>query len=229
MRIGSAGTQYSAVEMNERAEGTFTASCDGVVEGRLELMRGGTSITIRGAEIEGLCRASFRGAAPRTGVRGGRVLIDYPRVSVGEQLRSPSPRAEIALTTALPWSVVCRGSLGDSRVDLRGLDLRDFKLVGGAGDLRLVLPAPYGRVRVLLGGGATNVTLLHPEGVAVTLRIGGGASRLTFEGKRFGALGGETRFETLSAGDAAHRYEIEITGGASDLTVANDRCAGELT
>ena len=115
-------------------------------------MPGGTSITIWGAAIEGLCSAWFRGAAPRTGVRGGRVLIDYPRFSVGEQLRPPSPRAEITLNTALPWSVVCRGSLGGSRVDLRGLDLRDFKLAGGAGDVRLVLPAPYGRVRVLLGG-----------------------------------------------------------------------------
>ena len=211
--------------MNERAVGTLTASCDGVVEGRLDLMPGGTSITIWGAAIEGLCSAWFRGAAPRTGVRGGRVLIDYPRFSVGEQLRPPGPRAEITLNTALPWSVVCRGSLGGSRVDLRGLDLRDFKLAGGAGDVRLVLPAPYGRVRVLLGGPASNVTLLHPEGVAVTLRIGGGASRLTFDGKRFGSLGGETRLETPNASDATHRYEIEISGGASNLTVADDGCA----
>ena len=69
MRIGSAGTQYSAVEMNERAVGTFTASCDGVVEGRLELMRGGTSITIRGAEIEG--SVAPRSAAPPRGPESG--------------------------------------------------------------------------------------------------------------------------------------------------------------
>jgi len=73
-------------------------------------------------------------------------------------------------------------------------------------------------VHVRFEGGASKVTLLHPQ-VAAVLRVAGGASRLAFDGQRYGAVGGETRLESPGAGDAADRYEIEVGGGASELTV----------
>jgi hypothetical protein len=69
------------------------------------------------------------------------------------------------------------------------------------------------------------LTLLRPAGVAATLGIAGGASRLTFDGERYGAIGGETRLETANAA-SADRYEIEITGGASKLVVAEAEAGG---
>jgi hypothetical protein len=198
---------------------TFTAAQNGAVEARLELSHGGTHVAIRAAEIDGLCRAEFEGVAPRTAAKGGRVKIEYPRFSVRELLRHPAHRAEIDLTEELPWSLSINGGLGQSSADLRGIDLRDFRIRGGAGGLRVVLPPPRGVVRVQIGGGASNVTVVHPAGTAVGLRITGGSTKLSFDGQSVGSRGGETRLETAGARTATDRYEIEVLGGASKLTV----------
>jgi SnoaL-like domain len=198
---------------------SFTAPLDGAAEGRLELTRGGTHISVRAAEIAELCRAEFEGERPTARAERNHVTIEYPRFSVAELLRHPGHRAEIELTSRLPWSIAFRGSLGDSSIDLRDLELRFLEITGGAGELWILLSAPRGLVRVVIGGGASNVTIVHPDGAAVRLRIAGGASRLAFDGKRVDALGGETLLETPNAGSAVDRYEIEILGGASGLTV----------
>jgi hypothetical protein len=199
---------------------TFTAARDGAKEARLELVHGGTHVTIRPAELDELCRAEFEGVTPKVSSEGGSVAIRYPRFSLAELTRHPAHRAEIEVSTALPWSLVFDGGLGKSSVDLRGTELRAFEIAGGAGDVQIVLPPPKGVVRIGIRGGASKLTVLHPEAAAVGLRIAGGASRIAFDGRRYGAIGGSTRLETPGAGDAADRYEIEIGGGASELTVA---------
>jgi hypothetical protein len=200
----------------------FTAPHDRATEGRLELTHGGTHITIRSSEIDDLCRAEFEGVAPKASSDGGRVKIKYPRFSMAELLRHPAHRAEIELSSALPWALAFDGGLGKSSADLRALELRAFEIAGGAGDVRIELPPPRGIVRVHIGGGASKLVVRHPKGTAVALWIGGGASRLAFDGQRYGAIGGETTLETPGAKDATDRYEIDIDGGASELTVSGD-------
>jgi hypothetical protein len=198
----------------------FTAPQDGATEARLELARGGTHISVRAAELDALCRARFEGVQPKaTAARRGVVSIEYPRFSRAELLRSPAHRAEVELSDALPWTLELDGGLGDSTLDLRGLELRGLELGGGAGAVDLLLPPPRGVVRVRVRGGVSKVHVVHPEGSAVELRIAGGASKLAFDGRIFDALGGETRLETPDAARAADRYAIEILGGASRLTV----------
>ena len=199
---------------------TFNAPRGRATEAHLELVHAGTHITIRTAEIEELCRAEFEGVRPRASSDDGRVQVEYPRFSLAELLRHAAHRAEIELNPSVPWSLVFDGGLGQSSVDLRGLELRALEIAGGAGDLRIALPAPQGVVRVRIGGGASKVAILHPNGTAVGLRVAGGASRLAFDRQRYGAMGGETRLESHGAGEAAHRYEVEIEGGASELTIA---------
>jgi hypothetical protein len=199
---------------------TFTAQRDGAIEARLELTHGGTHVAIRAAEIDVLCRAEFDGVVPKTAAKGGRVSIEYPRFSMRELLRHPAHRAEIDLTPDVPWSIAFDGGLGESSADLRELDLRDFQINGGAGTLRVLLPPPRGVVRVQIAGGASNVSFLHPEATAVRLRIAGGSTRVSFDGQDLGSRGGETLLETPGARTVTDRYEIEVLGGASKLTVA---------
>ncbi len=47
----------------------------------------------------------------------------------------------------------------------------------------------------------------------------GGASKLTLDDQRFGAIGGETRLESPDCAGATDRYEITITGGASNVAI----------
>jgi hypothetical protein len=156
----------------------------------------------------------------------GHVKIEHPRFSLAGLLRHPAHRAEIELTRAVPWSLVLAGGPGNSSVDLRGLELRALEIAVDAGNVRIVLPAPRRVVHVRIGGGASKLTVLHPEQTAVGPRIAGGPSRLAFEGQRYGATGGETRHESEGDTNAAGRYEIEITGGASELTVAEGEDQG---
>jgi hypothetical protein len=207
--------------------GVFIAAFDGAREGALELRRGGSHVAIRAGESDVLCRAAFDGRAPKTWAEDGRVTIEYPRFSFAGLLRRPVRRAQIELNAALPWSLAVVGGLADSILDLGGLELRVLELKGGVADLRIVLPPPSGRVRVRIGGGADKLTLLRPPEVAAVLQIAGGASRLAFDGERYGAIGGETRLETPNAGSNNDRYEIEIGGGASRVTVAQSDEGGE--
>jgi hypothetical protein len=198
---------------------TFVAPRGEATEGRLELTRGGIHTTVRTGKLDELCRAEFEGVTPKVTAADGTVAVAYPRFSAAGLLRHPAHRAEIELTEALPWSIVFAGGVGESSADLRGVELRDFQTAGGVADVRVLLPRPRGVVRVRVGGGATKLMLRRPAGVAAVLRIAGGATRLAFDGERFGAIGGETRLETPDAGSSPDRYEFEILGGASEVTV----------
>lgn len=195
---------------------TFAPPRGEATAGRLELIRGRKHLTIHVAEIDELCRAAFAGVAPRVAVERGRVRIAYPRFT----LRHPAHRAEIKLSPALPWTLTFVGGVGDSAMDLRGLDLSGFEITGGASNLRMLLPAPRGDVRVRIDGGGSRLTLLRPADVPAMLRIAGGASRLTFDGERYGAIGGVTRLESHGHNRDHHHYKIEVLGGATDLTIA---------
>jgi hypothetical protein len=206
--------------------GIFTVAFEGEREGALELRRGGRHVGIRATESDVLCRAAFDGQAPKTWAEDGRVTIEYPRFSFAGLLRRPVRRAQIELKAAVPWSLAVVGGLADSILDLGRLELRVLELKGGAENLRIVLPAPSGHVHVRIGGGASRLTLLRPAEVAAVLQIAGGASRLTFDGERYGTIGGDTRLETANARSDDDRYEIEIAGGARKLTVAESDGGG---
>lgn len=207
--------------------GSFTAPFDGAREGVLELHHGGSDVAIRAAESDVLCRAAFHGPAPKAWAEEGRVTIEYPRFSLAGLLCKRARRTEIELRPGLPWALTVAGGLRDSTLDLTGLELTALELRGGASDLRVRLPRPRGRVLVNIAGGASNVTLLRPAGVGTVLQLVGGASRLAFDDERYGAIGGETRLETADSGSEHDRYEIEVSGGASKLTIAREDRSGE--
>lgn len=197
---------------------TLVAPLDGVLEARLELRRPRAGIAVHAAALDALCRATFEGRPPRAWVEGGRVGLEYPRVSLGRLARAR--RARIELGTAVPWSLVVTGGIRDSTFELGGLKLAGLAVQGGAAGVDLVLPRPRGLVRVHIDGGASRVRILRPAGAPARLRVAHGASRLVFDEERYGAIGGETRLESPDAGSASDRYEIHVDGGASTLTVA---------
>jgi hypothetical protein len=51
------------------------------------------------------------------------------------------------------------------------------------------------------------------------MNLKGGASKLTFDGQSFDAVGGTVRLRSTGYDEAAARYEIEVSGGASEVTI----------
>jgi hypothetical protein len=90
---------------------------------------------------------------------------------------------------------------------------------GGASRLELTLPPPAGTVPVRVLGGASNVAIHRPGGVAAQVRVDGGSTNLAFDDQRFGAVGGELSLRSPDYERASDRYDITITGGASGLTI----------
>ena len=78
---------------------------------------------------------------------------------------------------------------------------------------------PVGAVPVRLSGGVSQLHVERPEGVAVQLRIDGGAGQITFDRQKLGGVGGGTVLETSRADAAPDRYLIELAGGAGRITV----------
>ena len=62
----------------------------------------------------------------------------------------------------------------------------------------------------------------RPSGTAAQISVRGGASNLVFDAQRLGAVGGSTRLSTPGWDAAPDRWSIELTGGASDLSVIED-------
>jgi DNA-binding MarR family transcriptional regulator len=195
------------------------APLEGVTAGRLEFTKGAARVNLRGdGSLTELYRATFEGPAPEITVKGGTVTVQQRRRFRPFDWRAQS--ADFALTTAVPWDVSLRGGMWKLVADLSALRVTALEVTGGASDIEVTLPAPIGVVAVRVSGGASEVLLRRPAGTEARAELNGGASQLVFDGQRLGAVGGRMVLASGGFAEAADRYEIRFTGGASQVTVA---------
>ena len=196
----------------------FEAPLGSATAGRLEFVRGAYNLTIHAdASMDDLYLARFEGNAPDLRVKDGMVRVAYPRSWNPLAWRRHS--ADVALNPGVPWAFEVRGGAYRIDADLSRLRLEALEIVGGASEVELTLPEPSGTVSVRIEGGASNLRVRRPRGVAARLHVGGGASKLAFDAQSLGAVGGETTLESSGHAGAADRYEITIIGGANDVSV----------
>ena len=202
----------------EGGDGTLSAPLEGVESGTLVFLSGASRLVLRAdAAIAELYRASFEGPVPDVRVEGGLVTVRYPR-----RLRlfnRGKYGAQVALSAAIPWRIEVRGGAWEVIAELGGLDLAGLEVRGGASALRVELPEPSGTVPVRIAGGASEIIVRRPPGVPARVRLKGWASQLTFDDQTFGNLGSDARLQSPGYADAARRYDVEVVGSASDITV----------
>jgi hypothetical protein len=188
--------------------------------GRLEFARGASRVSVSAdGEMPDLLRARFTGVVPMVLADDGRVTIEYPRIAPSEWLRPNRRSASLTLNPAVPWELVFGGGVSKLQAELGAVSLRGLEIRGGASDLEIVLPAPRGVVVVRVAGGVSKLVLRRPHETAASLSIGGGVSELVFDEQRVGSTGGGSKLESAGASQAPDRYEIEIGGGASEVTI----------
>ena len=149
----------------------------------------------------------------------GVISIDYPRFN---PLAWGRTAADITVHASVAWFVHIRDGVSRWDADLRNVDLAGMDVRGGVSRVDLQLPRPAGTVRVRVSGGASQLRIRRPSGVAARIQIGGGASKLALDDQGFGAVGGPVRLESPDYSAAADRYEIEIGGGASKITIERE-------
>lgn len=203
----------------------FAAPLGSSRSGHLRFTNGAHWITIRAdRRMQSLCSARFGKWMPTIGVHGGIVTIRHLNVSSRDWLdcRSECP-AEVALNARIPWGIEVRGGASQLVADLRGLRIGSLSVAGGVGRMEVFLPVPSGTVDILFLGGASNVAIHRPEGIAARLRVGGGATLLKFDDRGIGAAGGELDLRSRHYDGATDRYAVAVTGGANNVTIDERR------
>ena len=214
------------------AGGSYAAPVGGVTSGRLIFVSGAPAIVVRGdATLTELYKARFDGPVPRMRVRDGVVTVGYPRFSwfdwraqIADQSVDVSAhwrknRGEIALNPAVPWSVELRGGASRLTADMRVLRLEGFEMRGGASKIDMLLPRPVGVVPIRITGGMSRLHIQRPVGVAAGLEVHGGVSDITVDDEVFKGRG-QLSLQTPDAATTPDRYEIEVTGGASKISIS---------
>jgi DNA-binding MarR family transcriptional regulator len=175
-----------------------------------------TRLTLRAAKADGeLIRAAFRGPPPDVRTADGTVTMRYKRRLIDTRGRE----IDAALHPVPAWAIEIDGGITDLDADLRELAFLGLDVRGGANHLRLRLPRPSGTVRVALAGGSSQVRIRRPAGVPVALVASGGVSRLRFDDERHDASGTELHVRSPAYERAPDRYELDLGGGISDLTI----------
>ncbi len=149
----------------------FAAPLGPITGGRLEFVRGAANVTIRtDLSTADLYRARFEGPLPSVRVEGGAVSVKYPWTLHPFDWRRRG--ADIVLNAQVPWEIGISGGLSRLDADLSGFQLDSFEVEGGASRVELTLPKPLGTVSIRFDGGASNLTIRRPEGVAARVHVG---------------------------------------------------------
>jgi hypothetical protein len=192
----------------------------GVESGRLQLGLGGRA-TIDSAGISDLYKAHMefpRDRPPSVSASGGTVTIENGERSFPLFGRG-TLRAQVTLNNSIPWDVNLQGGASSVTLDLSGLKLTSLGISGGASQVEATLPSPTGQASVHISGGASQVTIHRPTGVAIRVHMSGGASNLEIDGTHHNVIGGDADYQTPDWNSASARYDMEISGGASNVRV----------
>jgi len=194
----------------------FGAPLGSADSGALTVTGGASNLTLTGSELpDQLYQASFRDITPEIDAAAGVVGVHYRRRSHPFSRNRGS--GQILLSDAVAWAVEIAGGASALTADLSGIGVRRLSLAGGAADISLTLPAPVGVVRLRFVGSVSRLAIHRPAGVGIGLFVGGGTSRAVIDGRHVTAVA--PVYEEPST--AANRYELEITGGASKLSIDN--------
>jgi DNA-binding MarR family transcriptional regulator len=166
-----------------------------------------------------LYQARFEGPLPDVKAKDGVVTIRYPRRLwvLGREQRA----AEVTLSTAIPWQIVIQGGASDVNVNLGGLDLAGLEVKGGLSSIRLDLPIPSGAVPVRISGGASEITVRRPAGVAARVHLKGWVSTFDFDNQMFSDVGNNVRLQSPGYEATAPYYDIEVASSASMVTITS--------
>ncbi len=183
------GRNLSSYKRRHRAkEEIFSAPLEDQESGRLVVSCGISRLTVRADEgIARLYQAHFEGPLPDVKAKEGVVTIRYPRRLLG--LGEKQGAAEVALSAAIPWRIVIQGGAAEVVAELGGLDLAGLEVTGGFSMIRLDLPTPSGVVPIRIRGGASEITVRRPAGVAVQVHFKGWVSELVFDDQTFQRCG----------------------------------------
>src|SRR5260370_41133256 len=129
--------------------------------------------------------------------------------------------AEVTLRAAVPWRIVIRGGASEVTAELGSLDLAGLEVKGGLSMIRLELPVPSGMVPIRISGGASQITVRRPAGVAARVHLKGWVSAFVFDDQTFSDVGNDARLQSPGYEATATCYDIEVSSSPSIVTMTS--------
>ncbi|HEX9039005.1 MAG TPA: MarR family transcriptional regulator [Ktedonobacterales bacterium] len=218
----SAVTRDEIIRLREEpvagASGDFSAPLGALASGQLTVASGGASLVLRArASMPELYEARFEGPLPEVKANDGVVTVRYPRQFLGMGAWQSS--ADITLNGAIPWLIAIQSKATTITARLRELDLAGLNIKGGYSAIDLELAAPSGLVPIKVSGGVSTIKIHRPAGAAARVHLKGWASHLTLDDQFISNAGENVRLQSSGYDAAADRYDIEVSGAASMITV----------
>jgi hypothetical protein len=146
------------------------------------------------------------------------VTIRYPR-RLSSLLGGQQRAAEVTLNVAIPWQIVIQGGASDVTAELGGLNLAGLEVKGGVSSIRLELPVPSGLVPIRISGGASEIIVRRPKGVAARAYLKGWVSSFIFDHQTLSNVGNNVRLQSSDFDPTAPYYDIEVASSASMVTI----------
>jgi DNA-binding MarR family transcriptional regulator len=199
----------------------FSAPLVELEQGRLVVFSAISRLTVRTAKrMAELYRARFEGAVPEVKAKDGVVTIRYPR-RLSSLLGGQQRAAEVTLNVAIPWQIAIQGGASDVTAELGDLDLAGLEVKGGVSSIRLVLPVPSGVVPIRISGGASEIIVRRPAGVAARAHLKGWVSTFIFDHQTFSDMGNNVWLQSADFEPTAPYYDIEVASSASMVTITS--------
>lgn len=203
------------------SEGIFSAPLSGLSSARLVVSSAISRLSLRTSKgITDLYQASFEGPAPDVKIKEGVVTMRYPRRLLG--LGSQQRAAEVTLNGTIPWQIAILGGASDVTARLSGLNLAGLEARGGLSSIYLELPRPTGVIPIRISGGASEIIVQRPVGVAARAHLKGWVSTFTFDNQTHSDMGNNVRLQSSDFEPTSPYYDIEVASSASTVTITSD-------
>lgn len=198
--------------------GIYSAPLGDLTSARLLVSSGVSRLMVRADNaMAGLYQARFQGVVPDVKVKNGEVSIRYSRrlwALTGEQRV-----VEVTLSTTIPWQIMIQGGAVEVDGLLSGLNLAGLEAKGGLSMIHLQLPVPSGVVPIRLSGGASEIVVRRPVGVAARAHLKGWVSHFIFDEQTFSNMGSNVWLQSTDFDPASPYYDIEVASSASMVTI----------
>ncbi len=125
---------------------------------------------------------------------------------------------DLQLNSAVSWNVSTNGGSSNDTLNLSAVKVGSITLNAGASRTEITLGRPAGVVNISVDGGAITLRLHRPSGSEAFVHVSGGAVNLDADGRQLHGVGDES-WQSAGYDGAADAYHIEVSGGASNVTV----------